>query len=541
MEDNEPPNFPDDLYIFRWTYYNDGTSDPPPLPKPEQSQEPKEPPKYDYNKLIAESDGLYLQWWLLWRDIHPEWGIQKVEPVAIPPAKVKPQPKQLSCKRCVQVWRDESNIDPGSPDWEEAIREAISHAYAFVLIASPDVIQSRYIKGELILAKRYHPNRIYPVWMDGTNWSDCVPIDFINTQYVDMRGEKYEGGFRALVAVLQKAKEQPSPPQQDSKVYQQGAVPPYPPFAQQGVPSSPSPQPALNSPPRQQPYPGSVQNPQNSYPTPLQGSQQVAPPSVSLPKKPRTMSVQVQVALISTVGVILVAIITAILGPVIIKGFTPMPTPIPSLATTQTTATVTANNATTTPQAALSPYLPDGKLSLDDPLTMPSQFFNNFTMSGIGSCQFIGQKFVLTSVETNVAYHCTATPSFINFAFEITMQIQKGDCGGMLIRGDSSDLNGYLFAVCRTGSYSLSLLQNGHPTTLLAGGASIPGFNTGLNQTNIIAIAANGNTFVLYVNRQKTDEAKDGTFTHGFLGPVAENLSGPTIVVYSNAKVWTVS
>jgi hypothetical protein len=95
-----------------------------------------------------------------------------------------------------QVWRDESSIDPGSPDWEEAIREAISHAYAVVLIASPSVIQSRYIKGELSLAERYQPNRIYPVWVDGSDWSDCVPIDFINTEYIDMRGEQYEEGLR---------------------------------------------------------------------------------------------------------------------------------------------------------------------------------------------------------------------------------------------------------------------------------------------------------------------------------------------------------
>jgi hypothetical protein len=76
---------------------------------------------------------------------------------------------------------------------------------------------------------------------------------------------------------------------------------------------------------------------------------------------------------------------------------------------------------------------------------------------------------------------------------------------------------------------------------LLTQGDSIPGFKTGLNQTNIIAIAANGNTFVLYVNRRKIDEAKDSTFTQGVLGPVAMDLSSPTIVAYSNAKVWTVS
>src|SRR5215471_1521942 len=110
-----------------------------------------------------------------------------------------------------QVWRDVSSIDPGSPDWEEAVREGISHAYAVVLIASPSVIQSRYIKGELNLAKRYQPDRIYPVWVDGTDWPDCVPIDFINTEYIDMRGEQYEEGFKVLVKILQKAKEQPSP------------------------------------------------------------------------------------------------------------------------------------------------------------------------------------------------------------------------------------------------------------------------------------------------------------------------------------------
>jgi hypothetical protein len=122
-----------------------------------------------------------------------------------------------------QVWRDVSSIDPGSPDWEASIREGISHAYAVVLIASPSVIQSRNIKGELSLAKRYHPNRIYPVWLDGTDWPDCVPIDFINTEYIDMRGEQYEEGFKVLVKVLQKAKEQPSPSPQ-----QQGIEPPAP-------------------------------------------------------------------------------------------------------------------------------------------------------------------------------------------------------------------------------------------------------------------------------------------------------------------------
>jgi hypothetical protein len=105
----------------------------------------------------------------------------------------------------IWVWRDETNINPGSSDWEAAIRDAISHAYAVVLIASPSVIKSLYIKGELNLAKRYHPKRIYPIWIEGTDWSDCVPIDFINTQYIDMRKEKYGTGLNTLINALKRA------------------------------------------------------------------------------------------------------------------------------------------------------------------------------------------------------------------------------------------------------------------------------------------------------------------------------------------------
>jgi hypothetical protein len=107
--------------------------------------------------------------------------------------------------RGIWVWRDESNINPGSPDWEATIHEAISHAYAVVLIASPNVIKSLYIKGELNLAKRYLPKHIYPIWLDGDDWSDCVPIDFINTQYIDMRKGKYNAGLNTLSNSLKRA------------------------------------------------------------------------------------------------------------------------------------------------------------------------------------------------------------------------------------------------------------------------------------------------------------------------------------------------
>ena len=134
----------------------------------------------------------------------------------------------------IWVWRDETNINPGSSDWEAAIRDAISHAYAVVLIASPSVITSLYIKGELNLARRYHPRRIYPVWIDGTDWSDCVPIDFINTQYIDMRKEKYGTGLYTLINALKRAEaslgQNTAREQQDIVVPQRKAYPPVSPI-----------------------------------------------------------------------------------------------------------------------------------------------------------------------------------------------------------------------------------------------------------------------------------------------------------------------
>jgi hypothetical protein len=162
------------------------------------------------------------------------------------------------------VWRDEASINPGSPDWETAIRDAISHAYAVVVIASPYVIKSLYVKGELDLAKRFHPNCIYPVWMKGVEWSDCVPIDFINAEYIDMRGEKYTRGLNELVSVLKKAKELYSYPQKATAVHQQGTLLPLPIYAhpqssQQGFPFSSSSQQVLKPLLSQQSYQGTTQ------------------------------------------------------------------------------------------------------------------------------------------------------------------------------------------------------------------------------------------------------------------------------------------
>lgn len=46
----------------------------------------------------------------------------------------------------------------------------------------------------------------------------------------------------------------------------------------------------------------------------------------------------------------------------------------------------------------------------------------------------------------------------------------------------------------------------------------------GINQSNVIAVVANGSSFDLYVNGQKIDSASDGTYSQGFIGLIAASM-----------------
>ena len=89
--------------------------------------------KFDYDKLIAESDGLYRQWWILWKRIHPEWALipeESKEPIIKPPPKTKVTFKKLTCKRCNHTWTPRSKTPPvqcpkcHSPYWN---RDRMKH------------------------------------------------------------------------------------------------------------------------------------------------------------------------------------------------------------------------------------------------------------------------------------------------------------------------------------------------------------------------------------------------------------------------------
>jgi hypothetical protein len=63
--------------------------------------------------------------------------------------------------------------------------------------------------------------------------------------------------------------------------------------------------------------------------------------------------------------------------------------------------------------------------------------------------------------------------------------------------------------------------------------------HTGLNQSNVITVAAKGEAIDFYVNQKKIDSVTDSTYSKGQIALATEfQTSDLTEVVYSNAKVW---
>ncbi len=101
----------------------------------------------------------------------------------------------------IDVWIDQVGLTPGTPDWDQALRDAISKASAVLFIASPDSRRSPYVRDEIALAKDAK-KPIYPLWVDGNNWLDCVPMGLGSTQNVDLRDDAYHKNLPRLIGTL---------------------------------------------------------------------------------------------------------------------------------------------------------------------------------------------------------------------------------------------------------------------------------------------------------------------------------------------------
>ncbi len=190
----------------------------------------------------------------------------------------------------------------------------------------------------------------------------------------------------------------------------------------------------------------------------------------------------------------------------------PQVTPSAATASPQVTPTTQVDATATFIAQNRNPYPPyTGTLVLKDPLSDNSRGYQwGEGADNTGGCQFTGGTYHASV--SNGAEICTAHNAGVsNFAFEVQMTIIRGDCGGLVFRADLIQANAYLLRVCTDGYYKLFFIANQNAGQQLIPPRFSAAINTGLDQTNLITIVANGNTITLYVNRYQIATISDST------------------------------
>lgn len=141
--------------------------------------------------------------------------------------------------------------------------------------------------------------------------------------------------------------------------------------------------------------------------------------------------------------------------------------------------------------------------------------------------------------------------SFSDLAYQAELTITKAmsgaDGGGLIFRAADQAHYGphyYYFRVGPDGSYDLNKHTGFGPNLILVQGFS-GAIKTGLNQTNLLGVAARGSTLDLYINGQFVASVEDSAYTHGAIGLFAYD-SGvhpaevtPSVeTMFRNVKVW---
>ena len=212
-------------------------------------------------------------------------------------------------------------------------------------------------------------------------------------------------------------------------------------------------------------------------------------------------------------------------------------------AQTNATATAQANALATAVTAAMpDPYQPKGTLALFDPLNQENQWKENTDTNFGGSCTFKNNALQASQTKADRFFYCDEEngAAFQNFAIEVKMTIMQGDCGGLVLRENTS-YNGqlYLFDVCNDTAYDFYSYQSNTASKSLASGfASAINISTMRPTENTIAIVANHNVFDLYANQRKIASVTDSSYHTGAIGLVANCSASPTTVSYQDIKIW---
>lgn len=254
-------------------------------------------------------------------------------------------------------------------------------------------------------------------------------------------------------------------------------------------------------------------------------------------KKSRTVSKEVKIAFITTLGTILVATITYILAPVIINAFTHNPAPT---ATARPTTAPTPSS----PSPTSATYPPPGwQPTYSDPMKSNiSGYWPERTDSNGATCSFTGNVYQVTATTKSGSEDCiTSHYNLTDFALEVQMTIVKGDEAAIDLRSaDDGGGSTYYFWISEAGTYGFEIYENSHLYKVLKAGSS-PALNTVYNQTNLIAVVAQGNTFRLYVAKQliATVHDQENSYSRGYIGFGVFSIDNLTQALFSNLMIWT--
>jgi hypothetical protein len=243
------------------------------------------------------------------------------------------------------------------------------------------------------------------------------------------------------------------------------------------------------------------------------------------------------------VGIVVLALILIGEGFVLFSSNRPAP-PKPQ-------ATATPAGGTPTAQSAQNPYgTLGGTLVASDPMHDNSKGYkwDEATMNDDKNhsqqvCAFKDGAYHLTSSAKGGLICDPEAPALTigNLVFEANLTIIKGNETGLVVRVDQTKATNYLFYIDKDGNYGIGIEnpnaanQNDQYKSLSQGkNATI---KTGLNQSNLLAIAANGDTISVYVNGQFVASVQDKTYSNGQIGVYAYGDTGCDVVV-SNVRVW---
>lgn len=212
-------------------------------------------------------------------------------------------------------------------------------------------------------------------------------------------------------------------------------------------------------------------------------------------------------------------------------------------STAQANATTTAiAGATATAIALQNLYttVTRGNPALNDPLTgNDANHWDENQAVGGGGCAFSGGAYHATMPQKGFYFACfSQATTYTNFAFQAQLKIITGDDGGIVFRGDSANYKFYRFYINQKGSYCIDLAQDiNHVKSIACNSSSV--INTGLNQTNLLTVIAQGSNIDLYINKQYVYSLSDKTYSSGKIGVFVGDETNATDVAFNNAQLWT--